>query len=139
MFPKEVTLQALNNLSEGCMVEHVGIEFVEIGPDYLMAKMPVDHKTRQPLGLLHGGASVVLAETLGSVGATLLIDPTKQVAVGLEINANHIRSAKSGFVYGKATPIHIGKTTQVWEIRIQTEDHQLVAISRLTMAVLDRK
>lgn len=121
------------------MVEHVGIEFTQIGADFIEATMPVDERTKQPLGLLHGGASVVLAETLGSIGATLLIDMNKQYVVGLEINTNHIKSAKSGKVTGKATPIHLGKSTQVWSIEIKNDQDQLVAISRITMAVLDRK
>jgi 1,4-dihydroxy-2-naphthoyl-CoA hydrolase len=117
--------------------EHIGIEFIEIGDDYIVAKMPVDHRTRQPLGLLHGGASCVLAESLGSIAGSLCIDQTKQVAVGLEINANHIRAVKDGFVYGTARPIHVGKSTQVWDIKILTEDKKLVCISRLTLAVKD--
>ena len=121
------------------MVEHLGIEFTEIGDDYLVATMPVDNRTTQPLGLLHGGASVALAETMGSVGATLCLDLNKQYAVGLEINTNHIKSAREGLVTGKATPIHIGKGTQVWSIEIKNDKQQLVAISRITLAVLDRK
>jgi len=101
--------------------------------------MPVDHRTHQPLGLLHGGASVTLAETLGSMAATLCVDETKQFCVGLEINANHIRSLKEGFVKGIAKPIHIGKKTHVWEIRITTPNDDLVCVSRITMAVLDKK
>ena len=101
--------------------------------------MPVDHRTHQPLGMLHGGASVVLAETLGSIAATLTVDPQRQYCVGLDINANHIKSVRSGFVYGKTTPIHVGKRTQVWEIRIENEEKELICISRITMAVLDKK
>lgn len=100
--------------------------------------MPVDHRTKQPYGLLHGGASVVLAETLGSVAAHCCVDADKQFCVGLEINANHLRSVREGFVYGTAQPLHIGKKTQVWEIRITNESHQLVCISRITIAVLDK-
>lgn len=139
IFPEYVQLDTLNEMSKGCMVEHVGIEFTEIGADYIEATMPVDERTKQPLGLLHGGASVVLAETLGSIGASLVIDMNKQMAVGLEINTNHIKSAKSGKVVGRAKPIHLGKGTQVWSIEIKNEEGQLVAISRITMAVLDRK
>ena len=117
--------------------EYIGIEFTEIGDDHITGKMPVDHRTRQPMGLLHGGASCVLAETLGSVGASLCIDQTKQVAVGLDINANHLRAVREGYVYGTAKPIHIGRSTQVWEIKIVNESNQLVCISRLTMAVKD--
>lgn len=121
------------------MVSHLGIEFTEVGPDYISAKMPVDHKTQQPLGLLHGGASVSLAETLGSVAATCCVDPEMQYCVGLEINANHIKSVKSGFVTGTARPVHVGKRTHVWEIRIVNETQELICISRITMAVIDKR
>lgn len=121
------------------MVEHLGIKFTEIGEDYLVATMPVDHRTKQPMGLLHGGASVALAETMGSLGSTVTIDLTKQYPVGLEINTNHIKSAKSGFVTGIAKPVHLGRSTQVWGIDIKNEEDQLVAVSRITLAILDRK
>ena len=133
------SIKALNEMGKGNMVQHLGIEFIEFGQDYLTAKMPVDHRTHQPYGILHGGASVVLAETLGSVAAHGKIDVNKQMCVGQEINANHIKSVRSGYVFGKATPIHIGRNSHVWEIRITTEDNELVCISRITMAVLDRK
>ncbi len=120
------------------MGHHLGIEFTEVGTDYLCAKMPVDERTKQPMGLLHGGASVVLAETLGSVAANCCVNIKTHFCVGLDINANHIRSATSGYVYGKTTPVHIGGTTQVWEIRITNEKGSLVCISRITMAVLAR-
>lgn len=120
------------------MVSAVGIEFLEIGEDFIKACMPVDERTIQPAGILHGGASVALAETLGSTAANLCIEPGKKICVGLEINANHIRSKRSGMVTGIARPLHIGGTTQIWEIRIQDEQERLVCISRLTMAVLDR-
>ena len=139
IFPEYLELDALNHMSEGCMVEHLGIKFIEIGTDYIKATMPVDHRTKQPMGLLHGGASVALAETMGSVGASVCIDMNKQHAVGLEINANHIKSARSGLVTGTAKPIHLGKGTHVWGIEIHNEDNQLVAVSRITMAILDRK
>lgn len=139
MIHSQITLAQLNQLNKGSMGEYLGIEYTEIGPDYLCGKMPVDHRTRQPMGLLHGGASVVLAETLGSIGAYCTIDVEKQYCVGLDINANHIRGVSGGYVYGKASPLHVGKTTQVWEIRITDEAGKLVCISRLTMAVLDRK
>lgn len=116
---------------------HIGIEFTEIGDDFIKAKMPVDHRTRQPFGLLHGGASCVLAETLGSVAGAFCVDFGKQYVVGLEINANHIRSVKEGYVVGTARPIHIGRSTQVWDIKIETEDEKLVCVSRLTLAVKD--
>ncbi len=126
-------------MSERTLVQHLGIEFSAVGADYLEATMPVDHRTIQPLGLLHGGASVALAETLGSVAATMLLDLGKQYAVGLEINTNHLRSVREGLVTGKATPIHIGKSTHVWGIEIRNEEGKKVAISRITMAILDRK
>ncbi|GGK71302.1 hotdog fold thioesterase [Rufibacter glacialis] len=134
----DVTLEQLNAWNKNTLGEHLGMEYTEIGDDYLIGRMPVDHRTHQPLGLLHGGASVALAETLGSVGATMFLDLDKQYCVGLEINANHIKSVRSGYVYGKATALHVGRKTQVWEIRITSEAGDLVCISRITMAVLDR-
>jgi 1,4-dihydroxy-2-naphthoyl-CoA hydrolase len=134
-----LTLEQLNQLSTNTLAANIGIEFTEIGTDYLTAKMPVDHRTRQPFGLLHGGASVALAETLGSVAAHCCIDPKLQYCVGLEINANHIKSAKSGFVFGTTRAIHVGKKTQVWEIKIVNEQNELVCISRITMAVIDKR
>lgn len=121
------------------MAETIGIEFTAIGPDYLEAKMPVDRRTHQPFGLLHGGASVALAETLGSVAASCCVDMKRQFCVGLEINANHIRGVQAGYVKGITKAIHIGKKTQVWEIRITNEKDELVCISRITMAVLDKR
>lgn len=138
MFPKGITPKGLNEFCAASMVSYLGIEFTEIGAEYLKATMPVSDKTRQPLGLLHGGASVVLAESLGSVAASLLLD-SKHYAVGLEINANHIRAVKSGVVTGTVRPVHVGKSTQVWIIDIENEDGKLVATSRITMAVLERK
>jgi 1,4-dihydroxy-2-naphthoyl-CoA hydrolase len=135
---QKVTLQDLHNLSKNTMVEHLGIEYVEIGEDSLSAKMPVDKRTHQPDGILHGGASVVLAETLGSVAANLCIDRSKKFCVGLEVNANHIKSVRSGYVTGITHPIHLGGSTQIWEIRISDEQKALVCIVRLTMAVLAR-
>jgi 1,4-dihydroxy-2-naphthoyl-CoA hydrolase len=139
IFKTNMTVNSLNEWSTNTLAERLGIEFITIGDDYLEARMPVDHRTHQPLGLLHGGASVALAETMGSVAATLCVDGTKQFCVGLEVNANHIRSAKEGFVTGITKPIHIGKKTQVWETKISTENGDLVCISRITMAVLDKK
>ena len=126
------------NSAKDSLVEHLGIEFIELGDDYLKARMPVDHRTVQPMGLLHGGASVALAETLGSSGAYLCVDPAKYVVVGLEINANHVRAVRDGWVIGTARPLHRGRTTQLWEIRITDATDKLVCISRLTMAVLDK-
>jgi len=121
------------------MAEHLAIEWTELGDNYLKAKMPVDHRTKQPYGLLHGGASCVLAETLGSVASALVIDTSKFICVGIEINANHIRSARNGFVHGIVTPIHIGSTTHVWDIRINNEEDKLICISRLTVAILKKQ
>ena len=139
IFQENLTLDALNSLSKSTMVEAIGIEFTAIGADYLEAKMPVDARTHQPFGLLHGGASVALAETLGSMAANCCVDMKRQFCVGLEINANHVRGARNGYVKGTAKPIHIGKKTQVWEIQIMNEGDELVCISRITMAVLDKK
>jgi 1,4-dihydroxy-2-naphthoyl-CoA hydrolase len=138
IFKESVTLESLNKWSRNTMVEHLGIEFTEIGDDFLSASMPVDHRTHQPFGLLHGGASVALAETLGSMAAALCVDETK-FCVGLEINANHIKGVKSGLVKGTTKPVHIGKQTQVWEIRISNDLNELVCVSRITMAVLEKK
>ena len=138
IFRKDVTLEAINRLSKNTMAEQIGIEFTAIGEDYMEATMPVDKRTHQPFGLLHGGASVALAETMGSVAATCCIDSTKQFCVGLEINANHLKGVKEGFVKGITKPIHIGKKTQVWEIRIHNQKDELVCISRITMAVLEK-
>jgi len=121
------------------MVEHLEIIYTEIGDDYISATMPVDHRTHQPDGLLHGGASVTLAETLGSVAANLCIDRKKKFCVGLEINANHIRSVRNGSVIGTTRPIHLGSSTQIWDIRISDQKDHLVSVIRLTMAVLNRK
>ncbi len=139
MIKADTDLNKLIKLSQNTMVEHLGIEFTEIGENFIAGKMPVDKRTIQPMGLLHGGASVVLAETLGSIGSSLCIDLNTKICVGLEINANHIKSAKDGFVYGKAELIHEGKNTHVWEIKITNEQKQLVCISRLTVAILDKK
>jgi 1,4-dihydroxy-2-naphthoyl-CoA hydrolase len=119
-------------------VSHLGIRYTEVGDDFLSATMPVDQRTKQPAGILHGGASVALAETLGSTGANLVVDRDKQLCVGLEINANHVRAMREGEVKGTARPLHLGGTTQVWEIRISDSQDRLVCISRITMAVLDR-
>ncbi|MDQ3536324.1 MAG: hotdog fold thioesterase [Bacteroidota bacterium] len=139
MFNKSLTIVSLNEIGIGTMVQHLEIEFIEIGENFLKAKMPVINKTRQPQGLLHGGASVALAETLGSVAAYGCIDTTKKFCVGLEINANHIKGVKEGFVTGIASPIHLGKKTHVWEIKIRNEKEELICISRITMAILDLK
>jgi 1,4-dihydroxy-2-naphthoyl-CoA hydrolase len=133
---QEPDLRQIMARDGGTMIEHLGIEVVEYGSDWLKARMPVDHRTVQPQGRLHGGASVVLAETVGSIAANMVLDSTEQLAVGLDINANHIRPVKDGFVYGTARPESLGRTTQVWSIRITDEQDRLVCISRLTMAVI---
>ena len=138
-FKKEFSLQKLQAMSAGTMGEHIGIVFTEIGDAYLKATMPVDERTRQPYGLLHGGASVALAETLGSVASSLVLDTSVFICVGLEINANHIRSARQGLVTGIATPIHLGSSTHVWDIKIYNERERLLCISRLTVAILKGK
>ena len=136
---EQIRIEDLHPLGKGTMGEYIGIEWTEIGPDFLKAKMPVDHRTIQPYGLLHGGASVTLAETIGSVASALVIDQNQFICVGLEINANHIRSARKGFVIGTATPLHLGKTTHVWDIRIRDEEEKLICVSRLTVAIIPKK
>ncbi|WP_057937289.1 hotdog fold thioesterase [Algoriphagus resistens] len=139
VFIKKPSLDQLNKQSQNTMISHLGITFTEILNDRLSATMPVDERTKQPMGLLHGGANVVLAETLGSVAASLTIDLSKQVCVGLEINANHLKGVKSGLVTGTTKPIHIGKSTQVWEVKIKNSQGTLCCISRITLAILDKK
>jgi len=132
------SIEGLNALAPNTINQALSIEFTEIGDDYLIARMLVDQNTRQPMGLLHGGASVVLAETLGSVASTLLIDDlTKQSAVGVEINANHLKSAKSGYVYGRVEAIKTGRKIHVWQIRIRDEKERDICISRLTTMIID--
>lgn len=137
LFRSDITLAELNALSTGTAMEPLGIHFTELGPDYLRATMPVDARTRQPYGLLHGGASVLLAETLGSSAGGLCVPEGKGV-VGIEINANHVRGVREGLVTGTARALHVGASTQVWEIRIEDEAGKLVCISRLTLAVVSR-
>ncbi len=132
-------LKDLETRGKNTMVEFLGIEMVEVGDDFLKARMPVDHRTKQPIGIMHGGASCVLAESVGSVAANYCVDLTRRYCVGLEINTNHIRQATEGFVIGTARPYHIGKRTQVWEIEIRHESGYLVSINRLTMMVLERE
>ncbi|MGO4701756.1 hotdog fold thioesterase [Dyella sp. 2RAB6] len=136
IWKQDTNLDRLNGWSSNTMMETLGIRLTAVGDDWLQATMPVDHRTHQPYGLLHGGASVVLAETLGSTAAMLTLDPAQEAAVGLDINANHIRGVRSGIVVGTARKLHIGRSTQVWEIRIETEAGELVCISRITMAVI---
>ena len=136
---KDIDASKIAPLGFNTMSEHLGIEFLEVGDNFLTAKMPVDHRTKQPYGLLHGGASCVLAETLGSIASALVVDSSKFICVGLEINANHIRSVRDGFVTAIATPIHIGGTTHVWDIKIHDDQSKLVCISRLTVAILEKR
>jgi 1,4-dihydroxy-2-naphthoyl-CoA hydrolase len=138
-FHPSIRPEDLNPQGKHTLSEHLGIQFTEIGDDFIRGTMPVDHRTQQPYGLLHGGASVALAETLGSLGAALTVDPEKFICVGLEINANHVRSTRKGLVTGTASPIHRGATTQVWDIRIHDEHDRLVCVSRLTVAVLKKQ
>ncbi len=137
LYPK-FTVEQFNSRPQS-MATTLGIELTEIGENYICGRMPVDHRTHQPMGILHGGASVAFAETLGSIGGWLSLPDESQYCVGLEINANHIKSVRDGFVYGKASPLHIGKNTQIWEIKITTEDGKLVCVSRITLAVLSHK
>ena len=136
IWKQSTDLARINAWNRGTMMETLDIRFTEVGDDWLRGTMPVDHRTQQPFGLLHGGASVVLAETLGSSAALLTLDVEKEVAVGLDINANHIRGVRGGIVTGTAKAVHLGRTTQVWEIRIEEESGKLVCLSRLTMAVI---
>ena len=138
MFRPDISVDVLNQWSEGTLMQPLGIRFTEIGPDYVRGTMPVDARTHQPYGLLHGGASVALAETLGSTAAGLCVEPDQGV-VGIEINANHLRGVREGLVTGTARPLHVGRSTQVWEIRIEDEAGQLVCVSRLTMAVIRKR
>ena len=131
------TLDEIQSYSRGSMVEHLDLRFTEIGPDYLRGTLPVDGRTTQPFGRLHGGASVVLAETLGSVAASHCVDLERFHCVGLEINANHVRAARSGRVTGTARPVHLGRQSQVWEVRLEDEAGKLTCVSRLTISVLD--
>jgi 1,4-dihydroxy-2-naphthoyl-CoA hydrolase len=140
MFRKDLDFKNSEVFSQPSMTQHLGIEFLEIGDDFVTARMPVDHRTQQPFGILHGGASVVLAESLGSVASYLILDdPKTQMAVGLEINANHIRPVRSGWVYAKAMPLHIGRTTHIWDIKITSQEDKLVCVVRLTIAVVEKK
>jgi 1,4-dihydroxy-2-naphthoyl-CoA hydrolase len=133
------TLEQLNALRKNTLVEHLDIEIIEFGEDFIRGRMPVHAKTHQPYGLLHGGASVALAETLGSIAGAMCIDQATQMAVGLEINANHLRAVTSGFVIGTVRPVHVGRSTHVWDIRIEDEAGKAVCVSRLTLAIVPRR
>jgi 1,4-dihydroxy-2-naphthoyl-CoA hydrolase len=138
-FNKDLEIGQFGKLSEGTMDKLLGIEWIEMGEDFLKAKMPVDHRTTQPYGFLHGGASCVLAETIGGFASAMVIDHSEFYCVGLEINANHIRSVSTGFVTATATPLHLGSNTHVWDIKIHDDMEKLVCVSRLTVAIIKRK
>jgi 1,4-dihydroxy-2-naphthoyl-CoA hydrolase len=135
---RQFTIDDVRSFQHDTMAAHLGIEFTEIGADHLAAKMPVDGRTMQPDRILHGGASVALAETLGSVGGSMCVDRQKFMIVGQEINANHLRPAKGGHVHGRASPIHLGRRSQVWSIEIKDDRDRLVCVSRLTIAIIPR-
>ena len=135
---KNKALQKMNDFQKNTIIEVLGIEITDFGPEYFCGKMPVDHRTVQPYGLLHGGASAVLAESLGSIAGGMQVNRDTQTVVGVEINCNHLRSARDGWVYGKATPVRIGRKIQVWNIEIKNDDGKMVAVSRLTLAVIDK-
>lgn len=138
-FKKDLRIEDFFHLEEGTMADYIGIKWVELGGNFVKAKMPVDHRTIQPYGLLHGGASCVLAETIGSVASAMVIDHSKFNCYGLDINANHIRGVKEGFVTGVAMPLHLGSTTHVWDIKIYDEKEKLLCVSRLTVAIVPKK
>jgi 1,4-dihydroxy-2-naphthoyl-CoA hydrolase len=137
-FDTSFSLSDIKTLGAKTMGDHLGMEWIEVGPDYLKVKMPVDDRTKQPYGLLHGGASVALAETAGSVASHFVVDNTKFICVGLEINANHLRGVRDGYVTATCTPVHIGASTHVWDIKIHDDREKLVCISRLTVAILKK-
>lgn len=138
-YNKSLSLPEVKTLTPNTMGEYLGMEWVAIGPDFLSIRMPVDQRTHQPYGILHGGASCALAETVGSVASYFVINPEKFICVGLEINANHVRAAREGFVTATAHPVHLGASTHVWDIRIKDDHEKLVCISRLTVAILKKK
>ncbi len=139
IWKNNISIEEIRNWCKGRLMERLGIEYLEVGEDYLKGRMPVDHRTMQPTGLLHGGASAALAESLGNAASSLCIDLERQQCVGLEINANHISSVREGYVYGVARPIHLGRTTHLWDIRIESEQGRLVCISRFTIIILEHK
>lgn len=138
-FKKDLSLSDIKPLTPNTMGQHLGMEWVAIGDDFMQMRMPVDERTKQPYGLLHGGASCALAETIGSVASYFVVDNTKFICVGLEINANHIRSATKGFVTATCTPLHLGASTHVWDIKITDDREKLVCVSRLTVAILKKQ
>jgi 1,4-dihydroxy-2-naphthoyl-CoA hydrolase len=136
---KSITLDDIKNFGLDTMASHLGMEWTNIGDDFLVMTMPVNEKTKQPYGILHGGASCALAETIGSVSSALVIDPEKFICVGLEINANHIRSAREGLVTAHCRPLHIGNSTHVWDIKIYDNKEKLICVSRLTVAIRPKR
>jgi 1,4-dihydroxy-2-naphthoyl-CoA hydrolase len=138
-FNKNITLDDLSGIRANTMADFLGLEWVEIGDDFLKMSMPVNDTTRQPYGFLHGGASCALAETVGSVASSLVIDTTKFYCVGLEINANHLRSVREGIVTAIAKPLHLGRSTHVWDIKIYDDKKKLFCVSRLTVAIVPKK
>ena len=136
---KKNTLEKIEAFQKNTMTDQLGIKITDYGNNYICGKMPVDHRTKQPYGLLHGGASVAFAETLGSIGAGMQIDYNNQSVVGVEINASHLKSIKKGWVYGRAQPLRVGKTIQVWDINITDKDDNLICVSHLTLAVIKKK
>lgn len=138
MISKNITLNKVNSFSKNTLLSHLNIEFTNIGNDYLEAKMPVNHKTTQPMGILHGGATVALAESIGSVGSNMLIDVKTEYAVGLTINANHIGIARDNYVIGKGTIVHKGRTTHVWNIEVRDNNEKLISICRLTVMIVKK-
>ena len=136
---KQEKLKRINDSIQNTMTSTIGIEITDIGDDFICGKMPVDERTTQPFGLLHGGASAALAETLGSIGGGIKVYSNNETVVGIEINANHLKSVRDGWVYGKATPIRLGKKIQVWNIEITNESNDLICVSRLTLAVIPKK
>jgi len=139
IWKRDFTIEGLDGISDGTLAEHLGIQYTDFGDDFITAKMPVDERTKQPMGLLHGGASVALAETLGSVAGVLCLDDSDKTIVGVEINANHLRSVTDGYVFGTVRPIRVGRTMQVWNIEIKDEQDRLVCVSRITIAVVSRR
>ena len=135
---KKEIIDKIHDRSSSTMLETLGIKIIDIGENFVSGKMPVDKRTKQPFGLLHGGASVALAETLGSIGAGISIDQSSQSVVGIEINANHLKAVKTGWVFGKAKAIRVGRKIQVWEIDIKNENGDFVCKSRLTLAVIEK-
>lgn len=137
IWKRDINTEIVTKRNQKTMSDFLGITFIEVADDYIVAKMPVDDRTKQPVGIMHGGASCVLAETVGSVAANFCVDDA-HYCVGLDINTNHIRSIREGFVLGKATPYHLGRSTQVWSIEIKDEQDRLISVNRLTMAVLKK-